>query len=148
MILPNVNVQSMPDIIQRYDNENIFSCLSNNDRFHGVAWPSLQRASFVLWDNISTTFSCQSSSFKLTAQLQNAGLYLFNETSTDFSVTVSHPTRINDNVTITVDRVGFGPGCKALSDFTTDVTIALPSITLYQGSSVTVTCKKKQSRFY
>jgi chondroitin AC lyase len=148
MILPNVNVQSMPDIIQRYDNENIFSCLSNNDHFHGVAWPSLQRASFVLWDNISTTFSCQSSSFKLTAKLQNDGLYLFNETSTDFSVTVSHPTRINDNVTITVDRVGFGPGCKALSGFTTDVTIALPSITLYQGSSVTVTCKKKQSRFY
>jgi hypothetical protein len=133
----------MPDLIQRYNTENIFSCLSNNNRFHGVAWPSLQRASFVLWDNTTTTFSCQSSSFKLTARLQNDGLYLFNETLTDFSVTASHPTLLNGTVIITIDRVGFGERCKALSDSTTEVTIDLPSIKQYQGSSVTVTCKKR-----
>jgi hypothetical protein len=144
MIVPNVNVESMPEVIKRYDNEQIFSCISNNALFQGVAWPSLQRASFVLWNNMTTTFSCQSPSFKITAQLSDDGIYLFNETATDFSVTVSHPTRINGNVTIIIDRVGFGQGCAALSGFTTDVTISLPSANQLLGSSVTVTCKKKQ----
>ena len=44
-------------------------------------------------------------------------IYLVKLT-TDFTVTVSHPTRVNGTVTITVDRVGFGEGCAALSDFT------------------------------
>jgi chondroitin AC lyase len=144
IVLPNVSVTSMPELIKRYDNEQIFSCLLNNDLFHGVAWPTLQRASFVLWDNATRTFSCQSSSFKINARLTDAGVYLFNETTTDFSVTVSHPTRINGTVTITVDRVGFGQGCTALSDSTTNVTIVLPSSSQFLGSSVTVTCKKRQ----
>ena len=147
MIVPNVSMQSIPEIIQHYESESIFSCLSNNDLVQGVAWPSLQRASFVLWNNISSTFSCQSSSFKFSANLQHEGFYLFNETSSEFSVTASHPIRINSTVTVNVDRVGFGPGCEALSSSTTDVTIALPSVAQYQGSSVTVTCKKRQARF-
>ena len=106
-------------------------------------WSSLQRASFVVWDNISTTFSCQSSSFNLIVRLQNAGLYLFNETATDFSVTNSHSTRFDGTMTITVNRVGFGKECKALSDSTTEMTIALLSTRQSQGSSVTVTCNKR-----
>jgi chondroitin AC lyase len=147
MILPNVSLTSMPDLIQHYDNEHLFSCISNNDLFHGIAWPTLQRASFVLWKNITTTFSCQSPSFKINAQFNDDGVYLFNETATDFSVTVSHPIRINDTVRITVDRIGFGQGCAALSDSTTEVTIALPSSPQMLGSSVTVTCKKRHTRF-
>jgi len=147
MILPNVSFTSMPELIQRYDNEHLFSCISNNDLFHGIAWPTLQRASFVLWKNITTTFSCQSPSFKINAQCKDDGVYLFNETATDFSVTVSHPIRINDTVRITVDRIGSGQGCAALSDSTTEVTIALPSSPQMLGSSVTVTCKKRHTRF-
>jgi chondroitin AC lyase len=146
IILPNVSVTSMPELIKRYDNEHLFSCISNSDLFHGVAWPTLQRTSFVLWNNIPTTFSCQSPSFKINAELSDDGVYLFNETATDFSVTVSHPTRINSTVTITVDRVGLGQRCVASSGSKTDVTIALPSSPQLLGSSVTVTCKKKQAR--
>lgn len=144
MIVPNTNVQSLPQIIQRYENENIFSCQSNNILFHGVAWPTIQRASFVLWNNTSTTFTCKSSSFQLTAQIKSSGIYLFNETSTEFSVTASHPTVIGQNVTINVNRIGLGTGCVALSDSSTDVTIPLPTTKQYLGLSVTVTCKKRQ----
>jgi hypothetical protein len=144
MILPNVSVESMPELIKRYDNEQLFSCISNNEFVQGIAWPTLQRASFVSWNDETTTFSCQSSSFKLSARLRDAGLYLFNETTTDFSVTVSHPTRIGGNVTINVDRVGLGQGCASLSSTNTDVTIDLPSDKQYLGASVTVTCKKQQ----
>ena len=148
MIVPNVTAQSIPNIIQRYETDSIFSCLSNTDLVQGVAWASLQRASFVLWNNVSSTFSCQSSSFKFKAQLQDEGFYLFNETTTEFSVTVSHPIRINGAVTVNVDRVGSGKGCTALSHSTTNVTIALQSEAKYPGSSVTVTCKKKQTLFH
>ncbi|CAF1461432.1 unnamed protein product, partial [Didymodactylos carnosus] len=57
IILPNVSLQSMPSVIKQYDQEQIFSCISTNRLFHGTMWPSLKRASFVLWDNITTTFS-------------------------------------------------------------------------------------------
>ena len=144
MIVPNVDVQSLPQIIQRYESENIFSCFSNNLQFHGVAWSTIQRASFVLWNGTPTKFTCQSSSFKLTAEIKSSGIYLFNETSTEFSVTVSHPIVIGQSLTVNVDRVGFGTGCTALSDSSTDVTIPLPTIKQYLGSSVTVTCKKRQ----
>ena len=90
----------------------------------------------------------QSSSFTFKAQLQDERFYHFNETTTEFSVTVSHPIRINGTVTVNVDRVGSGKGCTALSDSITNVTIALPSEAKYQGSSVTVTCQKKQASFY
>ena len=50
----------------------------------------------------------QSSSFTFKAQLQDEGFHLFNETTTEFSVTVSHPIRINGTVTVNVDRVGSG----------------------------------------
>lgn len=61
-------------------------------------WPTLKRASFVLWDNITTTFSCRSSLFNLNVTLSNAGAYLFSENATDFTVTASHPMRVNHAV--------------------------------------------------
>jgi hypothetical protein len=143
IILPNVNVESVPELIKRYENEEIFSCISNNDLFHGMAWSTLQCASFVLWNNMATTFSCQNSFFKINVRLSDAAAYLFNETTTHFSITVSHPTRINGTVTINIDRIGTGQGCVSLSDNTTDVTIALPSSNQLLGASVTVTCTKK-----
>jgi hypothetical protein len=30
IIVPNVNVESMPSLIKRYDEEQIFSCVSTN----------------------------------------------------------------------------------------------------------------------
>ncbi|CAF3381979.1 unnamed protein product [Rotaria sp. Silwood1] len=144
IILPNVNVEFMPELIKRYNNDHIFSCISNNEFFHGMAWSTMQRASFVLWNNITTIFSCQNSFFKINIRLNDAGAYLFNETSTDFSVTVSHPTRINGTITINIDRIGYGQGCIVVSDSTTNVTITLPSSYQHLGASVTVTCKKKQ----
>jgi hypothetical protein len=97
---------------------------------------------------MTTTFSCQSPSFKINAKLSDDGIYLFNETATEFSVTASHPIRFNNSVSITVDRLGLGEGCAALSDSTTVVTIPLPSTQQFLGSSVTVTCKKRQLGFY
>jgi hypothetical protein len=108
-------------------------------------WPSLKRASFVLWDNIITTFSCKSPLFEINIELSDAGAYLFSESETDFTVTASHPTRVNGNVKVTVDRVGTGEGCSASSNIdatTTGVTIALPSSASFLGASVNITCKK------
>ncbi|CAF1007349.1 unnamed protein product [Rotaria magnacalcarata] len=48
IILPNVKVQSMPELIKRYNDDEIFSCISNQDLLHAMAWPTLQRVSFVL----------------------------------------------------------------------------------------------------
>ena len=35
MVLPNVSVESMPSLIKKYDEEQIFSCISTNNLFHG-----------------------------------------------------------------------------------------------------------------
>lgn len=140
MILPNVSLESMPALIKQYKEEQVFSCLSTNNQFHGTMWPSLKRASFVLWENITTTFSCQSALFKLTVQLSNAGAYLFSETDTDFTITASHPIRVGGVFEIMVDRVGSGQGCAASSG--TSLTLPLPSSPQLLGASVNVTCKK------
>ncbi|CAF3473476.1 unnamed protein product [Rotaria socialis] len=136
------NVQSMPELIKRYNDDEIFSCISNQDLFHAMAWLTLRRVSFVLRNNTTTVFSSQNSFFKINARLNDAGAYLFNEATNDFSATVSHPTRINRIVTINIDRIGYGQGCIVLSDLTTNVMIALPSSDPLLGASVTVTCKK------
>lgn len=65
----------------------------------------MKRASFVLWDNITTTFSCKSPLFEVNIQLSDAGAYLFSETDNDFPLTASQPLRINGNVTVLVDRI-------------------------------------------
>jgi hypothetical protein len=108
-------------------------------------WPRLKRASFVLWNNITTTFSCKSSLFEITIELSDAGAYLFSETETDFTVSASHPMRINGQMNVIVDRVGEGQGCAVVSDVnakTTNVTLTLPSSNDLLGASVNVTCNK------
>jgi chondroitin AC lyase len=145
MILPNISLESMPKVIQKYDEEQIFSCISTNNLFHGTVWPSLKRASFVLWDNITTTFSCKSALFEINIQLNDAGAYLFSETDSDFTITASQPLRVNGTLKVTVDRIGHGEGCTALSDTdasTTNVVLLLPSSPQLLGASVNTTCKK------
>jgi hypothetical protein len=146
MILPNVSLASMPALVKQYEEEQVFSCMSTNNLFHGTMWPSLKRASFVLWDNITTTFSCQSPLFQLTIQLNDAGAYLFSETTNDFTVTASHPIRTNGAVTMTVNRIGYGNGCVVVSSdinaSSTNVRLILPTSPELLGASVNVTCKK------
>jgi chondroitin AC lyase len=143
MILPNVSLESIPALIKQYKEEQVFSCISTNNQFHGTMWPSLKRASFVLWDNITTTFSCQSPLFELTIQLSNAGAYLFSETATDFTLTASHPIRVGGTLKLLVDRKGSGEGCVASSNASnTNVALSLPSSPQLLGASVDVTCKK------
>jgi chondroitin AC lyase len=145
MILPNVSLESIPALIKRYEEEQLFSCLSTNNRFHGTIWPSLKRASFVLWENVTTTFSCKSPLFEINIELNDAGAYLFSETATDFTVTVSHPMRVGGDIKVIVGRMGSGQGCTASSDVnanTTNVTLALPSSDHLLGASVNVKCKK------
>ncbi|CAF3293052.1 unnamed protein product [Rotaria socialis] len=142
IILSNVKVQPMPELIKRYNDDEIFSCISNQDLFHAMAWLTLRRVSFVLRNNTTTMFSSQNSFFKINTRLNDAGAYLFNEATNDLSATLSHPTRINRIVTINIDRIGYGQGCIVLSDLATNVMIALPSSDPLLGASVTVTCKK------
>jgi chondroitin AC lyase len=146
MILPNVSLESMPKVIQQYNEEQVFSCISTNKLFHGTVWPSLKRASFVLWDNITSTFSCKSALFEVNIQLSNAGAYLFSETENDFTVTASQPLRVNGSVKVTVDRVGYGEGCTTSSDVAasaTTVSLTLPSSPEFIGASVNTKCKKQ-----
>jgi chondroitin AC lyase len=145
MILPNVSLELMPALIKQYDEEQIFACISSNNLFHGTMWPRLKRAAFVLWDNITTIFSCKSPMFEVNIELSDAGAYIFSESVTDFTLTASHPMRVHGTVKITVDRVGNGEGCTVSlnSDATTtNVLLALPSSSQLLGASVNVTCKK------
>jgi len=145
MILPNVSLESMPRLIKTYDEEQVFACISTNGVFHGTMWPTLKRASFVLWINHITTFSCQSPTFNLNITLNGAGAYLYSETERDFTLTASNPMRENTYLNVTVDRAGYGEGCTQLPDIDatrTNVTLILPSIRELLGTSVNVTCKK------
>jgi chondroitin AC lyase len=145
MILPNVSLESMPALIKQYDEEQLFACISSNNLFHGTMWPRLKRAAFVLWDNITTIFSCKSPMFEVNIELSDAGAYIFSESVTDFTLTASHPMHVHGTVKITVDRVGNGEGCTVSlnSDATTtNVVLALPSSSQLLGASVNVTCKK------
>jgi chondroitin AC lyase len=147
IIVPNVSLELMPTLIKQYDEEQIFSCISTNNFFHGTMWLTLKRASFVLWDNITTTFSCNSSMFQITMQINDAGAYLFSETMSDFTAVASHPTRMNGNLKITLfNRIGYGEGCNTWSygdTSHTNVTLTLPSSPELQGASVNVTCRKQ-----
>lgn len=151
MILLNISLESVPIIIKQYEEELVFSCISTNNFLHGIMWPSLKRASFILWDNITTIFSCQSSLFEINIQLNEAGAYLFSETDSDFTVTASHPMRINSSIEVIVDRVGYGQGCAILSDMNeseANVTLTLPSSPELSGASVKGTCKKQNTNNY
>ena len=146
MIVPNVSVESMPTLIKKYDDEQVFVCQSTNNTFHGTMWPILKRAAFVLWDNITTIFSCKSSTFVINIELSVAGSYLFRETDDSFTVTASHPTRMNGSVVVSVDRIGYGQGCKISTKddaTTTSVELMLPSSPELLGASVNVTCTKQ-----
>jgi chondroitin AC lyase len=145
MIVPNVSLESMPALIKQYNEEQVFACVSTSNLFHGTMWPALKRASFVLWDNVTTTFSCKSPLFEINVELSDAGAYLFSETETDFTLTVSHPMRVNGVVKVSVDRIGHGEGCTVSSNIdatTTNVALMLPSTPEFLGASVGVTCKK------
>ena len=146
IILPNVSLESMPKVIEQYNEEQVFSCISTNNFFHGTMWPSLKRASFVLWDSITTTFSCKSPLFEINIELSDAGAYLFSETDSDFTITASHPLRVNGTVKVIVDRIGSGDGCNVSSDFDaskTNVSVLLPSSPLLLGASMYTKCKKQ-----
>ncbi|CAF1004732.1 unnamed protein product [Adineta ricciae] len=147
MILPNIDLESVLTRIELYKTDQIFTCISTNPLVHGIAWSTLHRASFVVWNDLPTKFSCQNSLFTLNIRLNSSsGVYLFNETSTDFSITVSHPIHVNSSITINLDRIGYGPNCICQSDNTTDVSIDLPSSGQFLGSSITVTCSKKEEK--
>jgi hypothetical protein len=99
----------------------------------------------VLWDNVTTTFSCKSPTFNINIELSDAGAYLYSETDNDFTLTASHPMRIKSTMKLIVDRVGNGEGCIVSSDIDatrTNVTLMLPSSPELLGASVNVTCKK------
>ncbi|UJR38526.1 hypothetical protein I4U23_031194 [Adineta vaga] len=98
IIVPSVSVDAMSELVKHYNQEQIFSCISTNNLFHGTAWPTVKRTSFVLWDNTTTSFTCNSQVFQLTTQVNDA-------------VAASHPTRVNGTLTIIVNRLGFGEGC-------------------------------------
>jgi chondroitin AC lyase len=142
VIVPNVTLESMPLLIKKYDEEQVFACTSTNNLFHGTMWPTLKRAAFVLWDNVTTTFSCKSPTFNLNIELSDAGAYLFSETDTDFTLTASHPRFVSHVLEVTVDRVGHGENCIVSSSSTTNVVLALPSSSQLLGASMNVTCKK------
>jgi hypothetical protein len=103
----------------------------------------------VLWDNVSTTFSCKSPLFEINAELNDAGVYLFSETDNAFIITASHPTRVNGTVKVSVDRTGYGEGCTRLVDAgvrTTTVTLTLPASPQLLGASVSTQCKKQSNK--
>ncbi|CAF0777841.1 unnamed protein product [Adineta ricciae] len=141
MILPNISLAMMPTVIKQYEDQQVFSCISTNSLFHGTVWSSLKRASFVLWDNVTTTFSCKSRLFEINIQLNNAGAYLFSETDSDFTITASHPFRMNSSVNVIVDRIGYGQGCM-ISSSVTNVTMSLPVSDQLLGASVGTKCNK------
>ncbi|UJR17812.1 hypothetical protein I4U23_004711 [Adineta vaga] len=141
MILPNVSLALMPTVIKQYNDQQVFSCISTNHLFHGTMWPSLKRASFVLWANVNTSFSCKSSLFEINIQLSHAGAYLFSETNVDFTITASHPLQVNGTLRVIVDRVGYGQGC-ASDATTTNVSLMLPLSSQLLGASVNTKCQK------
>jgi hypothetical protein len=146
MILPNVSVESMPSLIKKYEEEQVFGCISTNGISHGTVWPTLKRAAFVVWINHSTTFSCKSPTFNLNITLAFAGNYLFSETEQDFTLTASNPIRIQGYLNVTVDREGYGEHCGIVPDIDatrTNVTLMLPIDNAFLGASVNVTCKKR-----
>jgi len=145
MIVPNVTMESMPSLIKKYEEEQVFACTSTNGALHGTMWPTLKRAEFVLWNNVTTTFSCKSPTFELNIELSDAGAYIFSETDHSFTVTASHPTRVSGTLKVTVDRSGTGSGCTSAMHADaakTNVELNLPSSQDYLGASVNVTCKK------
>jgi chondroitin AC lyase len=146
MILPNISVESIPRLIKQYEEEQVFACISTTNLFHGTMWPTLKRASFVLWDNVTTTFSCKSPTFEVNIQVNDAGAYIFSETETDFTLTASHPLRWNTTINVIVDRIGHGQGCGASSSYMdatgANMTLILPSSSQLLGASMNVTCKK------
>ena len=143
MIVPNVTMESMPSLIKKYEEEQVFACTSTNGALHGTMWPTLKRAEFVLWNNVTTTFSCKSPTFELNIELSDAGAYIFSETDHSFTVTASHPTRIKNILKVSVDRVGSGEGCApSFTGTKTDLSLALPTDPQLLGASVNITCQK------
>jgi len=137
----------MPTLVKKYDEEGVFTCIAinGNTSSHGTVWPSLKRATFVAFNNYSTSFQCKTRTFSLNITVAYSGLYMFSETESDFTITVSHPIRIKGHLNVTVDREGYGTDCGMVIEGDTprtNVTLYLPTDNVYLGQSVNVTCKK------
>ena len=146
MILPNVLLESVPTMIKQYTDEQVFACISTNGNFHGTMWPSLKRAAFVLWENVTTAFSCKSPTFDLNIELNNAGAFIYSENATAFTLTASHPIIFHTALNVTVDRVGTGKACTVPTNgdpTKTEMTVPLGKSHTSQGISFTVSCTKQ-----
>ena len=141
MIVPQISLETMKTLVQTLEEEQVFACTSSNKLFHGTMWPRLKRASFVLWKDTPTTFSCKSSLFQVQFEVDQTGAYIFSETETEFTVTASHPIKLNNKLVVKVDRIGHGEGC-VIDSSNTNITLALPTTSEYLGLSVSVICKK------
>lgn len=109
-------------------------------------WPILKRAAFILWNNSTTIFSCQSLTFSLDITLINSGAFLYSETGTDLTITASNPVRSNGVLTICVDRASNGQDCLLSNDMNvlkTIITLIIPTDPEFLGASVNVACKKQ-----
>jgi len=75
---------------------------------------------------------------------------LISETDTHFTITVSHPTRINDTIIIILDRIGCVQECQISSYInisTTNVIFTLSSLSELLGTSVNVSYNKSSMLF-
>lgn len=150
MILPNVSLESMPALIKKYEEEEVFACVLMNSTApaHGTVWPSLKRAMFVTWGNRSTTFLCQTRTFSLNMTIAYGGMYMFSETESDFTITAFNPLRTMGHLNVTVDREGYGQNCGPVSyngTIGTNAMVFLPTDNVYLGASMNVSCKKTKN---
>ena len=71
---------------------------------------------------MTTTFSCKSPLFEISLELTNACVYLFSETDTDFTLSVSRLVRVNETMKVSLARVEYGEGCIVSSNMNSSQT--------------------------
>ena len=139
-VLPNVTAEQMRAAVQRLQAE--VACVINAPLLHGLAVPSMRRAWLVVYPGLNGTFACDNASggWNLT-MAASAGLYLFEETDSNFTVTASIPyVGVSRAAQVRVNRRGSGAGCTSMGG---ETMVSIPWATgQLLGKSVQVTCAK------
>jgi hypothetical protein len=160
MILPNITIDRVPTLLNNDflspPNVYMLEQLQNDNSsiyLHGSCDSRVRQASVVLFnDTLSGGVYYNCSSLMLSMYVEQAGGYLYSENSTDFTITVAHPTLAQGTLVVSVNRASIST-MECMSDnhwgsqMSTRVSITLPGDSNLLGKSMSVTCKKTYVEF-
>ena len=143
-LAPNISATAAPATVATRAG---VACLSNTDAVQAAGEPASGLIAAVVWSVKGGSFECAApfppDATPLSVSTDRDVVVLVRSNASHFVVSAAHPaaTAAGAMVKVTVNRGGLSSsGCSPLTSNNTAVTIMLPAVGAFVGSTVSVTC--------